>query len=475
MNGRRPQPSLKLWLSATALWLTCAVHALADEPNALHAPPTIFKLGDACERLGCAEQAPSIVVYGTTSLEIVLPTGTKTSNPSPVRTIYLTGDAGEIERTIEVPIQEEPLTNSPSLLSSPSSAASPTLTPPPSFPSATLEAIRVKHGVTTATFITSDASTFLVPTPRLGATASWDVVMRREEWHIGKGFDVIFSTPGLSLIQDAQPEKTRTVTVTMTETPAAPTLSYAVEPTTTTHFVTLEPSTTTATETTTLTSFTTSFSTSTSTATESVSISYCPPPLPTPTPPCTHDEVLVPWTSLRVPSPHLLRLQQRQQQSEGINITADELGTIPMNFTHDVLLRVIDVGYRAEQYAVVIPCDDATHGSAAVHGQHDPSYHHFEDEQEEEDDRPLNSPFSYRELLGYTHPAPDLSDPSTLHMHCGTRASKRTVDNCVRLGFSEGTFYVVAGTPRVRVEVSLSAREDDYSTVLYMVSEFCHR
>lgn len=161
--------------------------------------------GDACERLGCRDPAPPSVVLGTTSFHIV---HQPTSIPLP-RTVILTGDAGDVEHVIG---------------GGGGSHESLELEYPYGFPGATLEAIRVQDGTTTATFVTSDETTFLVPTSQLGATAGWDVVSNTVTHIAGPGYSVVFATPTLvfgtptHLAPGATKTKTSVVTVTKTAT-----------------------------------------------------------------------------------------------------------------------------------------------------------------------------------------------------------------------------------------------------------------
>jgi hypothetical protein len=159
--------------------------ALADTPSLR---------GDACERLGCLDAAPSSVVLGTTSFEIVF---------QPSRTAVLSGDAGDVIHVLG------------------------RSTSPAGFPGATLEAIRVQNDKTTATFVTSDATTFLLPTPKLdlGATASWEIVSQTVTHFAGSGYSVILATPRLSFVTGsartpggAADIRTRTEVVTVTQT-----------------------------------------------------------------------------------------------------------------------------------------------------------------------------------------------------------------------------------------------------------------
>lgn len=142
--------------------------------------------GDACERLGCLDPAPPSIALGTTYFEIVF---------QPARTFILSGDAGDVQHVIGKS------------------------TTPEGFPGATLEAFRVQGGKTTATFVTSHETIFLIPTPHIGATASWGIVSNTVTHTAGPDFSVILATPSLTHgVITFEPTTTKTSVVTITKT-----------------------------------------------------------------------------------------------------------------------------------------------------------------------------------------------------------------------------------------------------------------
>ena len=162
--------------------------------------------GDACDILGCSDPAEPSVVLGTTTFQIVF---------APSQTSILSGDAGNVQHVLGHS------------------------TTPEGFPEATLDAIRIKADTTTATFVMSDATTFLLPRPTrataqglggLGATASWEIVSKTVTHVVGPGYSVVLATPSLSFVtfgatgtgalgrEQTSSPSTRTEVITMTKT-----------------------------------------------------------------------------------------------------------------------------------------------------------------------------------------------------------------------------------------------------------------
>jgi hypothetical protein len=171
--------------------------------------------------------------------------------------------------------------------------------------------------------------------------------------------------------------------------------------------VTLTPSTTT----------TTSTSTTTSVSTLSVQIPYCPSP-PENTPVCIEGDLLVPWKAISVPHIHADHANAQASLSDSTELA---FAFIALDYSHPVLLRLVDAGYKAEQYS--IETDDGEH-------------------------------------LGITHPTSDSGGMEEIHTHCGTAGGEETANKCLALGFSEGTVVVPANAKGVRVTMFYSARSE---------------
>lgn len=128
---------------------------------------------------------------------------------------------------------------------------------------------------------------------------------------------------------------------------------------------------------------------------------------------------------------------------------------IPLNYPHDVLIRVIDAGYRAETYAISIPRDDE--GDSTM-----PNTFADQGNGGQGQDQGAELEIEGRRL-GFTQSLSEDDLAMGVHIHCGTNSGEETVRKCIELGFSEGTFHVAAGTQAIRVSMAYSARREFFN------------